>query len=246
MKYRELLQFKPITEVVKFDRLSDLDYQESLVKTFVFSKDYEENIIPFICSNLDYTTTNETFGLQIVGNYGTGKSHLMSLFTLIAENAGYLPLLNNDSARKHLAKIAGKYLVHRFEIGNTQELWDVVCYQIDKFLSSVGVDYSISTECPLEPYQERLRRMMAHFEDKYPDKGFMFVIDEMLTYLRGRADLPENSTATLPFCKLSVKCPTTPSSGWCSACRNLYIMSVNFSLPLKCLIMSTIDISKSR
>lgn len=191
MKYRELLQFEPITEVVKFDRLSDLDYQESLVKTFVFSKDYEENIIPFICSNLDYTTTNETFGLQIVGNYGTGKSHLMSLFTLIAENAGYLPLLNNDIARKHLAKIAGKYLVHRFEIGNTQELWDVVCYQIDKFLSSVGVDYSISTECPLEPYQERLRRMMAHFEAKYPDKGFMFVIDEMLTYLRGRADLPE-------------------------------------------------------
>ncbi len=191
MKYRQLLQFEPITEVVKFARLSDLSYQESLVRTFVFSKDYEKNIIPFICKNLDYTTIDETFGLQIVGNYGTGKSHLMSLFTLIAENADYLPLVNNDTAREHLAKIAGKYLVHRFEIGNTQELWDIVCYQIDKFLTSVGVDYSISTECPLEPYQERLKRMMAHFEAKYPNKGLLFVIDEMLTYLRGRADHPE-------------------------------------------------------
>lgn len=191
MKYSQLLQFEPITEVVKFARLSDLSYQESLVRTFVFSKDYEQNIIPFICKNLDYTTTDETFGLQIVGNYGTGKSHLMSLFTLIAENADYLPLVNNESAKSHLAKIAGKYLVYRFEIGNTQELWDIVCYQIDKFLASVGVDYSISTECTLEPYQERLKRMMAHFEDKYPNKGFLFVIDEMLTYLRGRADHPE-------------------------------------------------------
>ena len=86
MKYSELLHFEPITEVVKFDRLSDVSYQESLVRTFVFSKEYENTIIPFICNNLDYTTTAETFGLQIVGNYGTGKSHLMSLFTLIAEN----------------------------------------------------------------------------------------------------------------------------------------------------------------
>ena len=84
MKYSELLHFEPITEVVKFDRLSDVSYQESLVRTFVFSKEYENTIIPFICNNLDYTTTAETFGLQIVFNYGTGKSLLMSFFTLIA------------------------------------------------------------------------------------------------------------------------------------------------------------------
>ena len=104
MKYSELLHFEPITEVVKFDRLSDVSYQESLVRTFVFSKEYENTIIPFICNNLDYTTTAETFGLQIVGNYGTGKSHLMSLFTLIAENEEFLQYLTNDKARESLSK----------------------------------------------------------------------------------------------------------------------------------------------
>lgn len=187
MKYRELLHFEPITEVVKFDRLNDVSYQESLIRTFVFSKDYEDNIIPFICSNLDYTTTAETFGLQIVGNYGTGKSHLMSLFTLIAEKADYLPLVTNEKAKENLAKIAGNYNVLRFELGNSQELWAIICYQIDKYLLSVGIDYSITTACPLEPFSTQLSRMMAHFEAKFPNKGFLLVIDEMLSYLKGRS-----------------------------------------------------------
>lgn len=180
MKYSELLHFEPITEVVKFDRLNDVSYQESLVRTFVFSKEYENTIIPFICSNLDYTTTSDTFGLQIVGNYGTGKSHLMSLFTLIAENPDYLSLVSNDKAHENLNKIAGKYNVLRFELGNSQELWSIVCYQIDKYLRSVGIDYSITDACPLEPYAVQLSRMMAHYEAKFPDKGFLLVIDEML------------------------------------------------------------------
>ena len=36
MKYKELLNFEPITEVVKFSRTSDAEYQKSLIKTFSF------------------------------------------------------------------------------------------------------------------------------------------------------------------------------------------------------------------
>ena len=75
MKYADLIQFEPINEVVKFDRLSDTEYRKSLVRNFVFSDAYEKSIIPAICRNLDYTTSAETFGIQIVGSYGTGKSH---------------------------------------------------------------------------------------------------------------------------------------------------------------------------
>ena len=37
MKYKELINFEPITEVVKFSRTSETDYQKNLVSTFVFS-----------------------------------------------------------------------------------------------------------------------------------------------------------------------------------------------------------------
>ena len=68
MKYKELISFEPINEVVKFDQLSNEDYRHSLVRNFVFSETYEKTFIPAICKNLDYTASYETFGMQIVGN----------------------------------------------------------------------------------------------------------------------------------------------------------------------------------
>lgn len=192
MKYSELLHFEPISEVVKFDRLEDSDYRRQLVKTFVFSKAYADNIIPFICDNLNYNSTAETFGLQIVGNYGTGKSHLMSLFTLIAEDAKFLNHVSNDKAKEALSVIAGKYKVLRFEMGNTQDLWDIVCYQLDKFIAEHGVNYSISDDNSLDSYYVKLRKVMAAFEAKHPNHGLMIVIDEMLSYLKGRGNAAYN------------------------------------------------------
>ena len=40
MKYKELITFEPINEVVKFDQLSNEDYRHSLVRNFVFSETY--------------------------------------------------------------------------------------------------------------------------------------------------------------------------------------------------------------
>lgn len=187
MQYRELIQFDPINEVVKFERLDNADYRKSLVRNFVFSGAYEKTIIPELCRNLDYTASYETFGLQIVGNYGTGKSHLMSLFSLIAEDAELLPLVQNDSVQQVLGNIAGKYKVIRFELGSDDELWKLVCYQIDKALSEWRINYSILNDNTPDQYSDKLRRMLAHFEQAFPDKGLMIVIDEMLSYLKGRS-----------------------------------------------------------
>lgn len=192
MKYRDLIQFEPINEVVQFDLIKNgkeedkAKYKSSLVSNFVFSDTYEKAIIPEICRNLDYTAGYDTFGLQIVGNYGTGKSHLMSLFSLVAEDANLLSLVKSESARKVLANIAGRYMIIRFELGSTEELWNIVCEQIDETIASWGMNYSIAADTK-GMYRDRLNRLMAHFEEAFPGKGLMIVIDEMLSYLKGRA-----------------------------------------------------------
>ena len=186
MKYKDLIQFEPIEEVIKFSNLNNEDYRHSLVRNFVFSKAYEDIIIPVICRELDYTSSTETFGLQIVGDYGTGKSHLMSLFSLISEDKSLLPYVKNDKARQVLDVIAGKYKIIRFEMGSTKELWDIVCEQIDYALSAWDINFSIAADKE-GMYKDQLKRMMSQFEKKYPNKGLMIVIDEMLEYLKGRA-----------------------------------------------------------
>lgn len=186
MKYKELLNFEPITEVVKFSRTSEFDYQKSLIKTFVFSDTFKNHLIPLMIRNLDFNYSGESFGLQVVGNYGTGKSHLMSLVSLLAEDASLIDLVNDEKPKKDLKAIAGKFKVLRFELGNTESLWEVITYQIENYLKSQGINFSFDGHGP-KPYFDKLLLMMAEFEDKFPDKGFLIVIDEMLAYLKGRS-----------------------------------------------------------
>ena len=108
MKYRDILQFEPITDVIQLDKLGSSDYREDIIKTFVYPDYFVETIIPEIVRNLRFGERNQK-GIQIIGNYGTGKSHLMSLVSLIAENEAYLDKVANDKAKLVLAPIAGKF-----------------------------------------------------------------------------------------------------------------------------------------
>ncbi|SNS76462.1 hypothetical protein SAMN06295967_1258 [Belliella buryatensis] len=186
MKYKELLNFEPITEVVKFSRTNEEDYQKSLVKTFVFSDTFKNTLIPLMIRNLDMNYSGEAFGLQVVGNYGTGKSHLMSLISLLAENEGLINLVNDEKPKNDLKTIAGKFKVLRFELGNTESLWEVITYQMEEYLKGLGINFSFDGHGP-KPYFDKLLLMMSEFEEKFPDKGFLIVIDEMLAYLKGRS-----------------------------------------------------------
>jgi|AntRauTorckE5430_2_1112549.scaffolds.fasta_scaffold00298_6 RNAse (barnase) inhibitor barstar len=186
MKYKELLNFEPITEVVKFSRTSEAAYQKNLVSTFVFSDTFKDILIPLMVKNLDFNYSGESFGIQVVGNYGTGKSHLMSLVSLIAENPDLLNLVKEEKPKKSLQAIAGKFKVLRFELGNSESLWEVITYKIENYLKEIGVDFSFEGHGP-KTYFEKLQLMMSEFEEKFPGKGFLIVIDEMLAYLKGRA-----------------------------------------------------------
>lgn len=186
MKYKDLLNFEPITEVVKFSRTNEADYQKALVKTFVFSDTFKNHLIPLMIRNLDFNYSGESFGLQVVGNYGTGKSHLMSLVSLLAENEGLIDLINDKKPKKDLQAIAGKFKVLRFELGNMESLWEVITFQIENYLNDLGIKFSFEGHGP-KPYFDKLLLMMAEFEEKFPEKGFLIVIDEMLAYLKGRS-----------------------------------------------------------
>jgi hypothetical protein len=186
MKYSELIHFEPITEVVKFSETHKSDYQKNLVKTFVFSETFKDHLIPLMVRNIDFTYSGESFGLQVVGNYGTGKSHLMSLVSLIAEHNELIDLVKDEKPKKALKAIAGKFKVLRFELGGTESLWDFVTFKIERYFTELGVAFSFDGHGAIT-YADKLKVMMAEFEDKFPDKGFLVVIDEMLAYLKGRS-----------------------------------------------------------
>ena len=119
MKYRDLVQFNPIESVIVLRSADDRKKAEELVRSYVMSDSMAELIQAKILSQLQLENVVDNKGVLLVGNYGTGKSHLMSVISSIANCADLLPLVQNAQFREDAACIAGRFEVLRIEIGST-------------------------------------------------------------------------------------------------------------------------------
>src|SRR5260370_30639654 len=189
MKYGELVHFEPIERVVQLRNADQADAAKQLVSHYVISKEMAEKIVSLVIPDLEFATPADNKGLMIVGNYGTGKSHLMAVLSAIAENANALPLLTNESVAKAAQRIAGKFKVIRVEIGAvTMSLRDILAAEIEEHLAKLGIRYTFPSVSSVPNNKRAFEDMMARFHDKFPDQGLLVVVDELLDYLRSRKD----------------------------------------------------------
>jgi DNA replication protein DnaC len=84
MKYSELIQFQPIESVIELRQANKAAKARELVSTYVISDDMADRLCSLVFPQLQYAKPQDNLGLLIVGNYGTGKSHLMSVISSIA------------------------------------------------------------------------------------------------------------------------------------------------------------------
>lgn len=189
MKYRDLIQFDPIKSVIQLKSSDNCDYAKELVRTYVASASMEQKFKKQIIPQLRYDQANNNFALMIIGNYGTGKSHLMSVISAIAENERYVSDLKSDEIRNSSAAIAGKFMVIRVEIGGvTTSLAELLEKGvIEKQFEEWGIDFKFPQA--VVNHKDVLEAMMQAFSSKFPDKGLLIVIDEMLGFLQSK-DVP--------------------------------------------------------
>ena len=95
MRYAELIHFDPIESVVQ---LRDADAENDarrLVETFVISKRMAEQLSDLVFPQLQFAKPADNRGMMVVGNYGTGKSHLMAVISAVAENPELLEFVQH-------------------------------------------------------------------------------------------------------------------------------------------------------
>ena len=119
MKYGDLIQFDPIETVVQLRDADRAATAEQLVATYVISDEMAERLTQIAIPQLQFDTPADNKGMLVVGNYGTGKSHLMSVISSVAENAKLASKLTHPEVRSAAARIAGRFKVVRTEIGST-------------------------------------------------------------------------------------------------------------------------------
>ena len=185
MKYRDLIQFEAVTEVIQLVSANKKETATELVKTYVISDRMADVILHRILPALNPDRNERNRGLLIVGNYGTGKSHLMSVLTSIAEHADLLDYIKNTIAKKELVSIAGKFKVSRQETTALDiPLRNLVFSQLKKNLKEMGVDYIFPSNKGTVTNKQAMIEMMDEFAKVYPDQGLLIALDELLDFLR--------------------------------------------------------------
>ena len=85
MKYGDLIQFEQIESVIQLLDADRPNEAKKLVSTYVISEDMAERVSKLMVPQLSFDDSVDHKGVLIVGNYGTGKSHLMSVLSLAAQ-----------------------------------------------------------------------------------------------------------------------------------------------------------------
>ena len=187
MKYSELIRFDPIESVIQLRDADHVDEARRLVSSFVASNGMIEQLTGVVFPNLQFVEQYDRKGLLIVGNYGTGKSHLMAVITGFCENSALVAELRNQKLRDATGSVAGRFKVIRSEIGAvTMPLRDIVIRELERGLRKFGVDYRFPLPSETTGYKEPIMDMMQKFSEVYPEQGLIFALDELLDYLRGR------------------------------------------------------------
>lgn len=189
VKYRDLVQFEPIESVIQLKDANDLERAFHLLDTYVISDRMAEQLKHMIINQLQFEKATDNKGLLIVGNYGTGKSHLMSVISTIAEREGASQHIQNTAVAETAKEIEGKFKVIRLEIGSVgTSLRDILCSSIEDGLVNMDVDFTFPDFDKITNNKDSLEEMMGLFNEKYPNHGLLVVVDELLDYLRGRKE----------------------------------------------------------
>lgn len=189
MKYSDLISFDPIESVIQLTAADDSSEAVKRVKSYVMSDSMAAQIKNNMLSQLSLDDVVDNKGVLLVGNYGTGKSHLMSVISAIALDATNLAHLRNQNFAEDAKDIAGRFEVVRIEIGAvTTPLREIIFSKVQHDFKSRGLSFDYPSVGSVTNNKETLLQMMQLFGSKYTDKGYLIVVDEFLDFLGGKDD----------------------------------------------------------
>ena len=175
MNYSELISFKPIESTIQLLETADKSMAEDVVRTYVMSDLMAENLKATVIDQLQMEEVVDNKAVMIVGNYGTGKSHLMSVIAAIGADAEMLPFVGNKQFEQDMAGIAGKFEVLRLKVdGLTMPLREIIMAEIEDDFAARGIDYTVPELDHVRDNARLIKEVMGVFQKKYPLSGYFF------------------------------------------------------------------------
>jgi hypothetical protein len=188
MLYRDLIQFDPIESITQLRWANDQERAAGLVQSYVISDHMADVLANVVIPQLQLDQPHDNKGVLIVGNYGTGKSHLMAVISSLAEYPDMAARVANEKVQQAAAAIAGRFKVIRVEVASERSLRDSLLEEIETALTKWGTPYHFPAADQVTNNKDILIEAADCFRQKYPEQGILLVVDELLDYLRSREE----------------------------------------------------------
>ncbi len=195
MKIRDLIEVPPVRTVIRLADLADSGLRRHLVETFIFTGE-----VTFTLANiLDKVAGLQGKGFFIIGNFGSGKSHLLNVLSLIINdseareafkascregvaNEKRLPDLLEQAAQQEPLVVEISLVEH----SNREYLEEIVLKEVSARLQVA----SGSEAAPLQDIKNMPRReafaAIARAIKEINRGGLLLLFDELSEFLRSK------------------------------------------------------------
>lgn len=179
-----LFNYTSIKDVVDIDTdLKHQNLQKELVESYVISKGLEDQIIEF----LDNLQSPNHKAAKIVGNYGSGKSHLIAFLVSIINNKKLVELIKNAKVRTAAQNITRQFFTVQFELQPINiDLSDFFFKELEKqMLYTYGISIpKFTTE--VTNFKDHLAAILETLKINDPSKGLLVIIDEVSDFIESK------------------------------------------------------------
>jgi len=177
---RDLIHFEEVEEVIK---LRQEEKAREYVEKYVISDSLRRNLLHMLA--LLSGPTHKSF--NVVGNYGTGKSHFLAFVAALLEHPELRGLIRDEAVGAAAQGLERRYLVVKFELGAAAEtplrhiFFDQVRQQLlDRYDVEVrGIDTVADYD-----NKQNVLDILADVKAEEPEAGLVVIVDELSDFLK--------------------------------------------------------------
>jgi hypothetical protein len=177
----KLFDFHEIKDVIDIDTdLKEDDLQKELISSYIISESLEQQIIDFY----DNLKTPKHRAVKILGNYGSGKSHLIAFLVTTVLRPELRNLISNTSVKEASQDVNRKFLSVQFELqAQHLDLSYIFFQRLESQLKSI---YNIDIpkyHNEIVDFKEHITNIIETIKSTDPSLGLLVVIDEVSDFL---------------------------------------------------------------
>ncbi len=197
-KVKELINYERIKDVIDISQdLSTEESSKNLVEKYIISEDMKDHLIE-LAKDLEKPVHKS---IQIIGTYGSGKSHLLAFITAILNNHSLSQYISDEKVRDIFVKnIKRKFVLVQFELGpSTATMQDFFYDNISEQLKNkYGIDIDIDGDDvnSYKDHREVIKKIISKVKEKDPTLCLVVIIDEISDFLKTKTTKEEKLMQT--------------------------------------------------